>query len=203
MNQASNSIILNATGAILNGTTSNSLYIGSIRDISNTLLSTTVISYPLYYNPTTKEINTRSSQNSFLFMSHSTIQPLTSGVYLTMLFSSTYGQSFGNTWLSYTNGIYQNISQSTILLNVNVSVGYTSNGAAGMRCAQIIHSSDGIIFRDSRQGLTTEITTNNMSTIIKLTSFQSFYIQAQQTSGANLNMSGSGYQSFLTINLLN
>ena len=167
------------------------------------MLSTTLISYPLYYNPSTKEINTRSSEGSFLFMSHTTIQTLTTGVYLTLLFSSTYGQSFGNTWLTYTNGTFQNVSTSTILLNVNVSISYSSNGFAGVRIAQIIHSSDGTIFRDARQGLTSEITTNNMSTIIKLTSFQSFYIQAQQTSGSNLNMSGSGYQSFLTINLLN
>ena len=73
--QHANSIILNGSGDRLDSGSTNSFYVSPMRDISNTLIiSSTINAYPLYYNYTTKEINTRSSQGAFLYRTNTAIQ---------------------------------------------------------------------------------------------------------------------------------
>ena len=124
----------NTTNASLDSIQCNTITIANNLNVS--IIDSTIplnSSYPLYYNSTTKEINSRNTQGSVLFMNNTSIQVLTYPTSATVLFTTTLSQSSGITGLTYAAEIFTNSLSTTILLSVNISHGFSWNGYAGMR----------------------------------------------------------------------
>ena len=125
-NQASNSLVLNASGTVVTGATGSSTYIAPIRNITQT----NVIGYNTTTSEVTYFVSSSSTTTPILTRIQSATQNILNNTDTTILFDSlpSYGNQ-GTTGISYnaSTGNFINLSGATNLFIVTAGVTWSSN----------------------------------------------------------------------------
>ena len=152
----------------------------------------------MYYNPTSNEIQSRSTAGSFLCLSNNVNQSTS----YTVLFPNTL-RSVGNVGLTYSAGVFTNSTGQTLILNVSANWSFINN-TTGNRAGWITHSGlTGYIgFVDLPASNTTEPSGVSVNTTLCLLNGENFYLTTWRNSGSSLDIL-YGYIPFLSITLLN
>jgi hypothetical protein len=185
LNQAPNSIILNATGNLITGNTERSTYLAPLRNISQTNV--------LGYNSNTYELsyfsNPVSSSTAILSRIQTVSQSIPTNTNTSILFDTLpeYGNQ-GSTGISYnsTTGDFINLSGSVNVFLITAGVIWSTN-TTGLRALFLGYGS---IYQDAycrTNILPTSINTAQQIVIALLMQPNEFFaIRAYQNSGTNL-----------------
>jgi hypothetical protein len=139
----------------------------------------------------------------YLFRSHSVGQAFTTGSAFTVLFDTI--QKVGlDVGLSYSAGVFSNITSYTIYYNVSSNMNWGPANTAGVRELYLRHSTMGTLnFMDTAPA-SYPLTSATTNAIFPLAPGEYFYVVAFQNSGSTLNsVTETQYYSRITITCLN
>ena len=136
--QSANSIVINASGVGLNGSTPNACFINPIRTDASQ-------NYTVNYNPTTYEIT--YAQKGFAYYYHTATQTIPDNTATAVLYN-TLARNVNLTGLTYSGGTFTNNSGATMNLIVDFGIAYdpinyTDASYNGIININVLHSGYG------------------------------------------------------------